>query len=778
MIPKLLIRLYLVAIFFMFFHLTSLAQTNTASISGQVTTSDSKPAELVSISLKGTNKGTHSDKSGKFSFKNVKAGRYTIEASFIGLETQSKEIEIKTGEHQEVDFTLAESSERLQEIVVNGEKINKFAQKETDFVARLPLKNIENPQVYSVITSKLLEEQVITNVSDALKNAPGAIPIAYPSGGAGVISRGFRTGINARNGLETTTGRTSTDIANAERIEVIKGPSGTLFGSSVSSFGGVVNLVTKRPFETFGGNISYSLGGYGLNRVTADVNLPVNDEKTALFRVNGALHRENSFKNYGYNNTFTIAPSFSYKVNNRLSLLVDMEYFSVDQTRNTYTRIAPATGFKNMNDIPLDYKTILYNEDANAETTSSKYFFEAKYKISQHWTSISLVSYVSESVKHSYQLYNSWISPTQVARNVIVYGPIYNNYANIQQNVVGILSTGSIGHKLLVGVNYRRFYSNGSSSTGRNMDTVDVTKSYSPLTKKLVDNFIATKGGTNFWGTTINDTYSAYVSDVINFTKKLSAMLSLRLDRFDQAEGPRTERFLQTALSPKLGLVYEIVDDKVSIFGNYMNGFQNSSPVMQPDGTSKALDPIYANQTEAGIKIDAFSKKLNVTFSYYNIVIDNATRVNADLFTVQDGKQISKGTEVELISNPISSLNLMIGYVYNDNTYVRASSNEGKTSTDAPKHVMNFWASYKFEDLGIKNLGLGFGGMYADKSYFNADNTFTMPSYTILNASAFYDLPQFRLGLKVNNIGNQKSWDLWGTPQTLRQLVANVTFKF
>lgn len=76
-------------------------------------------------------------------------------------------------------------------------------------------------------------------------NAPGVVSISYPSGGVGMIFRGFSVGVNARNGMETVSGRSSVDLGNVERIEIMKGPSGTLFGSSVSSFGGVVNLVTK-----------------------------------------------------------------------------------------------------------------------------------------------------------------------------------------------------------------------------------------------------------------------------------------------------------------------------------------------------------------------------------------------------------------------------------------------------------------------------------------------------------------------------------------------------
>lgn len=81
-----------------------------------------------------------------------------------------------------------------------------------------------------------------------------------------------------------------------ERIEVIKGPFGTLFGSTSSSFGGVVNLVTKKPFETTATeDVSYTTGSFGLNRLTTDINTPLNKDKTALFRLMSLLIRKRAF---------------------------------------------------------------------------------------------------------------------------------------------------------------------------------------------------------------------------------------------------------------------------------------------------------------------------------------------------------------------------------------------------------------------------------------------------------------------------------------------------
>ncbi|MDF2455367.1 MAG: fhuA 1 [Cytophagaceae bacterium] len=767
------------------------AQSGKGAVKGKIVTSDSLDAELVTVGLKGTNKGATTNSNGEFFIENVTEGAYTLVVQIVGYETIEQPVEVKANETSTLgNIQLKEDAKTLHEVTVEGRR-NQLADKESEQVARLPIKNIENPQVYSVVTQKQMEEQVVTNIGDALKNTPGTLVISYPSGGIGVLTRGFKVGINARNGMETVTGRAGTDFVTAERIEVIKGPSGTLFGSSVSSFGGVVNMVSKRPYETVGGNVSYSIGSFGLNRFTTDINLPVNKEKTVLFRFNGALNQENSFRDYGYNNTFTIAPSILLKVNNRLTLFADVEVYNVDQTRITYSRFPTATGFKSMNDVPLPYDKSLYVDDANALTRTTKYFLEGKYKFNENWTSTTNVSFVNEKVKQSYQYYNNWLDASRIARTVLLYGPITNSYTNVQQNFNGDVKTGFMRHRLLVGGNYRYSISDGGytvpynlyrtpSVITQNIDTINVYGTYRALTKMQIDTAYSKRGSYGPFGITKQKIYSAYVSDVINFTPKLSAMLSLRYDHFEQtrvATGATIE-YQQDALSPKLGLVYQIIKDQLSVFGNYMNGFQNSGPVNQPDGTIFVPKPIYGNQKEVGVKFDVFKHRLTTTISYYDITINNATRVDANV-TYQDGKQVSKGFEAELIANPISGLNILAGYVYNENKYIRSGiATEGKMSVDAPQHVANGWISYTFQNTILKNFGLGAGVNYADKSFYDAANTFIIPSYTVYNASVFYDHAKFRVALKVNNLSDERYWDLWGTTQTPRQFIANATYKF
>ena len=755
------------------------------SIAGKVTTSDGQPAVAVTVILKGTRRATITNEYGQFILRNVNEGNYELEVSLAGYQTVSQTVTLERNKLIRIDLQLAVSKKQLEEVVIVGGQ-NKFANKSTDYVARMPLSNLENPQVYSVVTKELLAEQIIFDPREAVRNVTGAAMANYPAGGFAITSRGFSTGINARNGMETVASRSSIDLGNIERIEVLKGPSGTLFGSTISSFGGVVNLVTKKPLEAFKGEVSYTTGSFGLNRLTADINTPLNKEKTALFRINVVGNRQNSFLDNGHNNNFLVAPSLSFKVNDRLTVLADAEFLGVDQTRITYVRVATTSGLTNPSQIHLPYRKALYMDDANARTFANKVFLEANYKMKNSWTSSTLFSFVSENAMQSYQYYPTWINADSVARNALIYGPIYNNYTNFQQNFNGKFTTGFLKHNMLLGASYRYYHGTFNYMTAisatKFIDTVDMTKTYTAVNKAKIDQFMLLYGKMAPSNISDQHTFSAYATDVVNLTDRLSAMLSLRVDRYDFKGVTGTDSYRQTSLSPKLGVVYQIVKDQVSLFGNYMSGFQNKQPLNQPNGDLFVPKPVYANQSEVGIKTEAFGKKLSLTASYYYINISNTIIQDDQKFNMQDGKQVSKGVEVEVIASPVQGLNVVAGYAYNDNRIVKTSfinkAIEGNQADGAPYNVANVWLSYKFHNKALNNLGVGFGGNYVGKGYLATTNTYYFPEYTVLNATIFYDQPTWRLGIKVNNLANRQYWDMVGAPQAPLNFAGNLTFKF
>ncbi|MBU3822846.1 TonB-dependent receptor [Flavobacteriaceae bacterium XHP0103] len=755
----------------------SYAQSN-GDIEGKIFTKDNKPAAFVNVIVENTNKGTISDENGNYQINSIRPGKQTLVFSLMGLKTKSVEIEVVEGTTTKVtDIVLDENEEKLQEVVLEVKRKNKFDQKQTEYVARLPLKNLENPQVYSVITGELLEELQVTDIQSTLQQTPGISNVmqGIGSGGVGInlYLRGFSADIAMRNGIGTTF-RTSTDQANIERIEVIKGPSGTLFGTSmVSSYGGVINKVTKKPFETFGGSVSYSTGSFSLSRLTVDINTPLNKDNTVLFRFNGAKHNEHSFQDYGLSRNWFAAPSLTYKASDRLTLNIEAEIFKSASPSVYFNPVG--AGFDSMDDLNYSFEHSYGSDYLTNNLMSYNVFAEAKYKLSDNWTSQTVLS-SSNSDNDTNYLFLDFLDESDAERRIMnIESQFY--VTQIQQNFMGGFNIGNLENKLLVGLDY--FYTKTPfRRTQFVYDTVGFNNPTPDFNPKKYENMLGETDAFRI-GQRDQSSFSIYVSDVINFTDRLSVMASLRLDNFNDKEND----YKQSYVAPKLGAVYQIVKNEVSVFANYMNGFTNVAPDLS-SGEPVKLKPEYANQIEGGIKAELFKGKLSTTLSYYDITVKDAVRYvnNGGIWSqIQDGEKSSKGFEIEVIANPIKGWNIVAGYANNDSEFVKGDASVlGNTPYAAPETTLNFWTSYKLSE-GIKGLGIGFGVNSIGESYVDDTNTLLSPGYTVLSSSLFIDRPTYRVGLKFNNMTNEEYWANMGSyvqPQKTRNLVVSLMYKF
>ncbi len=769
----------------------SQAQTTKGAISGTIRDITGKPLEYIVIVLKKGNKSTQTDKDGAFLLKNLPEGNITLQIKGLGYTTIEQDVEVKSGETFILpDVLLRDDVNQLDEISVFSRK-NKFAKKESSYIARMPIKNLENPQVYNVVSKQLMKEQVVVERSDIYRNVPGGVPTFAVGGSQGLTMRGFTNANGTLNGMNTSPVYPM-NIAVLERIEFIKGPSGTLFGGGRNtSFGGVYNYVTKKPYTSFGGEASYAAGSFNFSRAAVDINTPLNKEKTALLRLNVAGQSEASFQDQGYAKNYVFAPSFSYQVTDRLKFSADIEITRSAYTATTFaigdlTKSVTARSFK---DLKLDYNRSYANNDVDVENGVNNLGAQIDYKISDQWKSetkfLSSVGYY----KHLFWTTLTVTDDETVARSVRNQTPEVWGNVQLQQNFTGDFKIGSHRNRMLIGIDYNKNY----YETNRVLLNYDTFKINGPVkdynSAKINDLSYA---GNGFTASTYSaENYALYFSDVIDLTPSLTAMLSLRVDRFSTkgaysvSSGTYTPNgeYSQTSLSPKFGLVYQPFKDKLSVFANYMNGFVNLAPAqnINPDKTTTIveLDPQYGTQWETGIKYDIIENKLSGSISYYDIKVTNSTYKDAANNTVQDGTQNSKGFEVEIIANPFPGLNIVAGYANNENKYTKASvALQGKTLTASPENVVNIWASYRITEGKSKGLGLGIGGNYVDESWFETTNVFAIPAYTLLNAALFYDQPKYTIALKGNNLLDEKYWNALGMPQKPLNILASITFKF
>lgn len=783
------------------------------SIRGKITLKDNQSTENISVVLKGTRYGTVTDTKGNYKIINIKTGSYTLKISAVGYINKEEKIIIVNGTEVIQNISISPNSEELTEVVINGGKKNRFARKENIQVSRLPLKNLENPQVYSTITAELLKEQVVTNFDDALKNAAGITQLWASTGrgsdGAGYYAlRGFAVQPTMVNGLPGITNG-SLDPANIDKIEVIKGPSGTLFGSSLISYGGLINTTTKKPYKGFGGEIAYTVGSYALNRATVDLNTSLNNRKTLNFRINSTYNNQNSFQDAGFRESFFIAPSLTYELNDKLSFTVLTEFMNNETTNPTmlFFDRGHALRVHNINELKYDNKRSYTSNELTIKTPSHNIQAQMNYKLSDQWSSQTVFANSSAKSEgyYSYLYESTQYYPT--ITDGIVLGRYFNYQDNknvttdIQQNFIGDFKIGKLRNRIVVGLDYFKrtyadnsssYFANGSIYIGDNLQSFNAVFGPSNgdtgnLTKSGSDAILGNNPRNN--SNTKQEVYSAYFSNVVNIMPNLSAMVSLRGDRFMNA---KNVGYNQTAFSPKFGIVYQPVLDKISIFANYMNGFSNVAPANEISGsvtTVRSFSPEHANQLEVGTKWNIFSDKLYVTISYYDIKVTDqvySKRPNAtDVMYYQDGAQKNKGIETEFVTNPINGLNITAGYSFNESVLTQGDSEfiSRRPESAGPKHLANLWASYKFTQGIFRGFGFGFGGNYDSENKIMNRKTageFTIPEYTVLNSSLFYNAEKFNITLKLNNIANKDLYDGWSTvhPKDPRRIAASFSYRF
>jgi len=809
------IRLFCITCFLIFTSLPSFAQ-QFSTISGTVTTSDGKPAAYISVGLKGKGLGNVTNEKGIFEIQRVKPGSYTLRVSAVGIQNIEKPIVITIGEHKSVDFVINQNSNQLNEVNIN-QGVNKYIAKKSEFVSKMPLNNLENPQVYTTITKETMADQLVFSVDDAARNATGVQKMWEATsrggdGGAYYASRGFIVQAKLRNGIAgNVTGRN--DAANLENVEFIKGPSATLFGSTLTSYGGLINRITKKPFEGMGGAVSFSTGSYDFNRVSTDFNFPVDKDNHIYARLNTSYNYKGSFQENVYDKGFFIAPSLSYKVNDKLDFVFDAEIANGASTLKPFVFFyfpVKDLGFDRADQSGIPYDKSFTADAMKQKYNSSNFFGQANYKLNDNWSSHT-------SFSSNYSFSNGRGTYLFLVPNN--YAPLGNPTAapgadlisradqstdnskvftyEVQQNFNGTFNLGSVKNRMVLGLDYLR---QNSDQLFYSIDTFDLTNkdgsgaNYNNFTEHNLAAFYAAlpsvpKYPYNFK----TNTYSAYVSDVINVTDRLIALAALRVDRFDnkgnsdRAGSAPKGAYKQTVFSPKFGLVFQPIKDQLSLFANYQNGFNNLNGI---DYQGNAFKPEQANQIEGGVKTNIFNGKLTGALSYYYIKVKDIVRgYNGDPSNpnaqIQDGNKISKGIEAEVIANPVNGLNIIAGFAYNDNHLENASPDvEGRRDAySAAPYSANLWISYKFVTGSLKGFGLGAGGNYAsDNKIVNSvsQGVFILPAYEVFNASAFYDHHRFRLGVKADNFTNQKYWTGYSTmnPQDLRTFTGSVTYKF
>ena len=228
------------AFLLMMITLSGWAQQN-GRLSGKITDARSGAVNKASVYLLNTNYGAITDANGAFEIINIIPGNYTVQVSAIGYATINRNVAISSAGSQTLDVQLNVAATQLDAVTVT-------AQKKEESLQNIPFS-------ISSISSRQVEEYRLWNSKDITAIIPNLYS-ADPGDKRNVTSiRGITTtsydpavatyvdGVN-QFGLDTYISQ----LFDVERIEVLRGPQGTLYGRN--AMGGVINIITKQPTNT------------------------------------------------------------------------------------------------------------------------------------------------------------------------------------------------------------------------------------------------------------------------------------------------------------------------------------------------------------------------------------------------------------------------------------------------------------------------------------------------------------------------------------------------
>ena len=393
-----------------------------------------------------------------------------------------------------------------------------------------PLRDV--PQSITVVTQDLIKDQTMQNMGDVVRYVPG-VGISQGEGNRdAVIFRGNNsTGDFFVDGLRDDV-QYFRDLYNIDRVEVLKGSSGMIFGRGGA--GGVINRVTKEASWTPVNEVSAQYGSFSHKRVAVDVGRTINE--VAAFRLNAMYEHSNSFRNDvelergGVNPTLTIKPTAQTKI------VLSGEYFTDNRTADrgipSFGTRAGLVGSGRPADID---RSTFFGNAANSPTHTDVWALNSlvQHTFDNNLTFRNRTRYASYD-KFYQNIYANGVATAQDATGTVAISA-YNNATqrdNIfnQSDFLYNLDTWGVKHEFLAGVEYGRQVTDNLRNTGffNNTSTSVNVPFFNPLSltpvtfRPLPFNPVNLTGDANNHG----------VVEVVGVMYRIRLRFSLSLKRF------------------------------------------------------------------------------------------------------------------------------------------------------------------------------------------------------------------------------------------------------
>jgi outer-membrane receptor for ferric coprogen and ferric-rhodotorulic acid len=662
----------------------------------------------------------------------------------------------------------------LPEVRVTADAERSYKPEKATVAGKVPLALREIPNSVSVLTRQQMDDQDMVTMGDAMQQMTGINVIANDTTNNQYYVRGYGLGV-MYDGVTSYNGMTPShqfDLPLYERIEVLRGPAGLLRGSGEP--GGVVNLVKKRPKDSFGLSWATTVGSWDTYRVEGDVTGPLNADKT----LRGRLVLSDEDRGYFYDHTHSQkwlgfgALEYDLSPQTTLSLSFSAQNQNVKAPWSglpAYLNLSnPDTGVYPLLDVSRstfntpDWGRMLYH----TEETS----FGFEHRFDNKWLAKASFNHREQRQYYKYAITSTGVNPTS---NLVSYRTMQGDY-DYTRDGLDIYANGPFEllgrtHNLLVGFNAEIYNSTGKSGNGPNFNNV----TFGNLST-LVEPSIAYTSGSE------SETRQSglYSQLRLSIADPLTLVLGARTTNFKiktRNISPSAETTWKDGakadnqISPYGGIIYDLTKE-ITLYGSYADIFV---PQTQLKADGSTLDPRTGRQFEVGSKGDFFDGKLGATFAVFNIRDKN--RAYADpayptsSFYLNAGEIESKGWEMEVTGKPLRGLDVTAGYTRLNTRYLKDRSNEGLTySIQTPKDQFKLWSNYRFDSesaLAGVSTGVGIISVSGAQSSRGWRDQLVNSGYTVVNGRIAYQIDKtYSVSLLANNLFDKKYYASVGTP--------------
>lgn len=618
-----------------------------------------------------------------------------------------------------------------------------------------PIKQI--PQSIQAIKRSLIDDQQNITLNEALYNVSGVVPrnVLFTPVVEGTLIRGFRAEQLIDGFTQYYNAGDRESLVNIDRVEVLKGANAVFYsGGSGSPVGGVISVISKLPETKPFGEFGFRAGSFDYYQPYLDVNQPINDN--VLFRMTAEYTNSASQIDHINTQRFNVNPTLvltnngdtTLTLQGKLSHWQQPEYQGLpatgtlagDFTISPHTFIGIADMPDSRSDSQAVWATLAHRIDDIWSMNIRGRYADSEFseKTQTLFNGTSFIADTPLIAPSTWAMVNSELFQQQQEVSFQGYAEAKFNYA-ISKNI------------FLFGADYSQLQDDGYVNVANQIaGLVDLAN------PSFVNAYQIPGPAINNQSVT-NATYGGYLQLQSHIGERLHTLLSLRLGGVEIAYDNRlsdiSSKTEQLKLLPKMGAVYDLTDE-VSVFAAYSEGMRGQPFV----NFAAASTPELSRQFEAGLKLD-FSGQLSGQIAAYQIDREQvavATSDNSSLY-IANGRQRSKGVEVDLLWQPLYQLSVLGSYAHTDAKFADEESGVplGNRLPWVPENSGRVWANYRFNHEMLEGLNVGFGVYLRSGAFLGNQNAYKTDGYHSFDAVVSYEIGAIKLAATVKNLSNE-----------------------